>query len=91
VALEMICAAHRTTARIDARVLTMANPRVSIASLHDGSSGIGHIAHQAALGIHREGWLERLFVSTNAQSIIPGELIRQWGLPGRARPLPSRS
>ncbi len=63
----------------------MANPRVlySIAA-RLGASGIGHIAHQAALGIYREGWLERLFVSSNAQSIIPGELIRQWGLPGRA-------
>ena len=63
----------------------MANPRVlySIAA-RLGASGIGHIAHQAALGIHRAEWLERLFVSSNAQSIIPGALIRQWGLLGRA-------
>lgn len=48
-----------------------------------GGPGIGTTAFHAASGIYRAGWLDRLFVSSNAQSKIPPRLIRQLGLFGR--------
>lgn len=48
-----------------------------------GGGGIGWIAFQAVRGIYRSGLLDRLLVSSSAQSDIPPSLIRQWGWPGR--------
>ncbi|MCX7840158.1 MAG: glycosyltransferase family 4 protein [Anaerolineae bacterium] len=48
-----------------------------------GGSGIGWIAYNAVVGIHRAGYLVRLFVNSNAQTTIPRALIRQWGIIGR--------
>lgn len=63
----------------------MTSPRViySIAA-RLGASGIGYIAQQAAVGIYRAERLGRLYISCNAQDVIPSALIRQWGAPGRA-------
>ena len=61
-----------------------------------GGGGIGWTAHNAALASHRAGLLERLFVSSTAQSGgkgqseegaesgIPRSRISAWGPPGRA-------
>jgi glycosyltransferase involved in cell wall biosynthesis len=48
-----------------------------------GYSGIGYTAYNAVTGIYQTGWLERLFVSSNAQTVIPASLMRQWGIIGR--------
>jgi glycosyltransferase involved in cell wall biosynthesis len=48
-----------------------------------GGAGIGFTGYNAAVGIFQAGLLERLFISSNAQTTIPRSFIRQWGLPGR--------
>jgi len=48
-----------------------------------GGGGIGATAHQAALGIYRAGALERIFVSSIAQTEIPTKLIHRLGFVGR--------
>jgi glycosyltransferase involved in cell wall biosynthesis len=48
-----------------------------------GATGIGYTAFNAVQGIYAAGALARLYVSANAQSIIPTALIRQWGTAGR--------
>ena len=48
-----------------------------------GGSGIGLTGYNAAVGIYRAGLLARLFISSNAQTTIPGHFIRQWGIAGR--------
>jgi glycosyltransferase involved in cell wall biosynthesis len=49
-----------------------------------GGSGIGYTAYQAVTGIYRAGLLRRLLVSSNDQTVVPGRLLRHWGLAGRA-------
>lgn len=49
-----------------------------------GGGGIGDTAFQAVKGIYNAGYLNRLFISSNAQSVIPSQLIRAWGFTGRA-------
>jgi glycosyltransferase involved in cell wall biosynthesis len=48
-----------------------------------GGGGIGNTAYNAVQGIYRAGNLDRLFVSSNAQSTIPGTLIEHWDIIGR--------
>ncbi len=48
-----------------------------------GGAGVGNTAFHAVAGIYRDGLLTRLFVSSNAQHLIPDSLIRQWGIIGR--------
>jgi len=48
-----------------------------------GASGVGYTAYNAVVGIHQAGLLAQLFVSSNAQTVVPAALIRQWGLVGR--------
>jgi glycosyltransferase involved in cell wall biosynthesis len=48
-----------------------------------GGSGIGLTGYSAAVGIYHAGLLARLFISSNAQTTIPGSFIRQWGIAGR--------
>lgn len=49
-----------------------------------GGGGIGNIAATAAAGLHAQGYLQKLFVSSNRQTLIPENLIAQWGAIGRA-------
>lgn len=49
-----------------------------------GGSGIGYIAYNAVEGIYQADLLRRLFASSNAQQVIPKQLIRHWGITGRA-------
>lgn len=48
-----------------------------------GGPGVGNTSFNAVSGIYRAGFLERLFISSNAQELVPRTLIREWGLAGR--------
>lgn len=48
-----------------------------------GGGGIGYTAFNATVGIYRDGWLTRVFASSNAQRTIPATLVRDWGMFGK--------
>jgi glycosyltransferase involved in cell wall biosynthesis len=48
-----------------------------------GASGVGYTGYNAAMGLYQADVLARLFVGSNAQTIIPSALIRQWGIVNR--------